>query len=55
MVDIPVEDTVGYGDLVTDKEETAGVISGVRVMRVLKRLGGAMLSSQCVVLLTTEK
>jgi hypothetical protein len=45
----------GEGSVVTESEEITGVISGVRVMRVLKRLGGAMLFSHCVDPLTTEK
>jgi len=58
VVDVPVNgvvESLGNDDPVADNEETIGVISGVRVTRVLNRLGGAMLSSQCVVLLTTEK
>jgi hypothetical protein len=58
VVNVPVGDTVGMpgeaGD-VADSEETIGVISGVRVTRVLKRLGGAMLFSHSVVPLITEK
>jgi hypothetical protein len=45
----------GEIDAVTESEEITGVISGVRVMRVLKRLGGAMLFNHCVDPLTTEK
>ena len=55
---VPVGGTVGMpgeADDVADSEETIGVISGVRVTRVLKRLGGAMLFSHSVVPLITEK
>jgi hypothetical protein len=58
VVKVPVDCRVGRpeedGDVV-DSEETIGVISGVRVMRLLKRLGGAMLFSHSVVPLITEK
>ena len=58
VVDVPVNDAVESSrndDPVADNEEVIAVTSGVRVTRVLNRLGGAMLSSQCVVLLTIEK
>lgn len=38
-----------------DRDEMVGVISGVLVTNVLKRLGGAILFSHSVVPLTTEK
>jgi hypothetical protein len=40
---------------IIDNEETIGVISAVRVIRVLKRLGGEILLSHSVVPLMTEK
>jgi hypothetical protein len=40
---------------IVDNEETIGVISAVRVTRVLKRLGGEILLSHSVVPLMTEK
>jgi hypothetical protein len=45
----------GEDGAVVDSEEMTGVISGVRVTKVLKRLGGAMLFSHSVVPLITEK
>lgn len=42
-------------DLDTDTEEITGVITGVCVTNVLKRLGGATPSSHSVVPFTTEK
>jgi hypothetical protein len=58
VINVPVDGTVGRYEedgAVADSEETIGVISGVRVTRVLKRLGGAMLFSHSVVPLITEK
>jgi hypothetical protein len=58
VVGVPVGSTVGSpgeDGAVIDSEETTGVISGVRVTKVLKRLGGAMLFSHSVVPLITEK
>jgi hypothetical protein len=58
VVDACVDETVAAPEddvPVTDKEETRGVMSAVRVTRVLKRLGGAMLLSHSVVPLITEK
>ena len=58
VVNVPVGGRVGRpgddGD-VADSEDKIGVISGVRVIRVLNRLGGAMLFSHSVVPLITEK
>jgi hypothetical protein len=57
-VNVPVGGTVGSSGedgAVTNSEETTGVIPGVRVTKVLKRLGGAMLFSHSVVPLITEK
>lgn len=48
-------DISGRGRTVAAIDEIAGVISGVLVINVLKRLGGAMLFNHCVVPLTTEK
>lgn len=52
-VDTPVGGTGGMPG--GDKDEIIGVICGVLVTKVLKRLGGAMLFSHSVVPLTTEK
>jgi hypothetical protein len=45
----------GEDGAVVDSEEMTGVISGVRVMKLLRRLGGAILFSHSVVPLITEK
>jgi len=58
VVDPNVEDptaTPEEGILDSPIEERIGLTSAVLVGKVLNRLGGAMLSSHSVVLLTTEK
>lgn len=58
MLETIVGGTIGAPEadgLVDDSEEMTGVITGVRVTSVLKRLGGATLFSHPVVPLTTEK
>jgi hypothetical protein len=58
VVAVCVDDAVAAPDEdvpIVDNEETIGVISAVRVTRVLKRLGGEILLSHSVVPLMTEK